>query len=112
MGGYNIGEEKAEVLANMETVLTITFTAEAAIKIAVLGSRRYFRSRCVKKIKPISSQTGVGIPASTKKKKTQDEHNVNRSVPANSLLKPPTNHCRQSSGGQIHGAPSFSCDSR
>jgi len=49
MGGYNIGEKKGEVLSIMETVLTITFTVEAAIKITVLGCRRYFTARCVRK---------------------------------------------------------------
>lgn len=48
MEGHNIGDKKAEVLSNMEMVLTIAFTVEAAFKIAVLGSRRYFKSRCAK----------------------------------------------------------------
>lgn len=45
MGGHNIGEKKAEVLSNLEAVLTIFFTAEAALKISVLGTRSYFKSR-------------------------------------------------------------------
>lgn len=48
MGGHNIGEKKADILSDMEAALTIFFTSEAVVKIAVLGARRYFKSRCVK----------------------------------------------------------------
>lgn len=48
MGGHNIGEKKADVLSDLEAVLTIFFTVEAALKITVLGAGRYFKSRCVK----------------------------------------------------------------
>ncbi|CAN0273794.1 unnamed protein product, partial [Ectocarpus sp. 12 AP-2014] len=45
MGGHNIGDKKAAVLHDMETVLTIIFTVEVVLKNVVLGSRRYFKSR-------------------------------------------------------------------
>lgn len=45
MGGHDIGEKKAQVLSDLEAVLTIFFTVEAALKITVLGARRYFSSR-------------------------------------------------------------------
>ncbi|CAM9416805.1 unnamed protein product, partial [Scytosiphon promiscuus] len=45
MGGHNIGQKKADILSDMETVLTIIFTVEAGLKITVLGARRYFKSR-------------------------------------------------------------------
>ncbi|CAN0478391.1 unnamed protein product, partial [Ectocarpus sp. 12 AP-2014] len=47
MGGHNIGDKKAAVLHNMETVLTIIFTVEVVLKNVVLGARRYFKSRRV-----------------------------------------------------------------
>lgn len=47
MGGHNVGEKKANVLSDLEMALTIFFTVEAALKISVLGARRYFKSRRV-----------------------------------------------------------------
>lgn len=45
MGGHNIGARKEKVLSDLEAALTIIFTVEAALKITVLGARRYFKNR-------------------------------------------------------------------
>lgn len=45
MGGYNVSQQKAEVLSDIEMALTIIFCAEALFKNSVLGTRRYFKSR-------------------------------------------------------------------
>lgn len=45
MGGHDIGDRKADVLSDLETALTIIFTAEAVLKIMVLGAGKYFKSR-------------------------------------------------------------------
>lgn len=47
MGGYDVSEKKATVLARIGLALTCTFVVEAFIKISVLGMKGYFRSRCV-----------------------------------------------------------------
>lgn len=47
MGGYNISERKEMVLTCIGLALTCIFVAEASVKIVVLGSRGYFRSRYV-----------------------------------------------------------------
>lgn len=51
MGGHNIGDKREALLSGMETMLAILFTAEAALKITVLGARRYFLSRWVQGIR-------------------------------------------------------------
>lgn len=61
MGGHNIGQKRAEVLSDMEAVLTIIFTVEASLKIMVLGARRYFKSRWDEEI-AACSENGLCCP--------------------------------------------------